>query len=384
LKPGRRRLTREKERAMVAITSLKKDVIFAAVRGMYTEVAQHPEREYHFPIGRVACAFVGYPDDRLGLLPASAIESFAGVGYPFAAGVIHPGDTVLDVGSGSGTDLLLAAQETGERGHTIGLDMTAAMIAKLQNNAAAAGATNVRVLEGNAERIPLPDGSVDVVTSNGVLNLVPDKRAAFAEIHRVLRPGGRVQIADIAVGRSISAECVSDPQLWAECIVGATLIADYLAIIEQAGLVQVEVLGQLDYFSASANAATRSIAESFRACSFVLRAAKPPCPPLPTPLPWPRPGAVTRVARDGSWMAERPVAPAADSVLDVCGQTCGTIEPMMKLGMRALESGQVLEVRVDEPAARLGVPAWSRLAGHALLATVEDDDRHTRFFLRKR
>jgi arsenite methyltransferase len=366
---------------MVAITSLKKDVIFAAVRDMYTEVARHPERKYHVPTGREACAFVGYPDDRLARLPSSAIESFAGVGYPFAANIIRLGDTVLDVGSGSGTDLLIALQETGERGNVIGLDMTAAMVEKLEKNVAAGGVVGVRVLEGNAEHIPLADGSVDVVTSNGVFNLVPDKRAAFAEIHRVLRPGGRVQIADIAVGRPLSGECVSDPKLWAECIVGATLMDEYLAMIEHAGFVHVESLGELDYFSASASAATRSIAESFRACSFVLRAARPPSPPLPKPLPWPP---FSAVARDGGRTAEHQAEPTADTVLDASGLTCGTIEPLMKLRMRALESGQVLEVRVDEPAARLGVPAWSRLTGHALLATVEDDLRRTRFFLRKR
>jgi arsenite methyltransferase len=234
-----------------------------------------PAHTHHVPTGREACTFVGYPDDRLTQLPASAIESFAGVGYPFAAKMIRPGDTILDVGSGSGTDLLIAAQEAGERGHLIGLDMTAAMVEKGKNNAAAASVRSVRVLEGNAENIPLADGSVDVVTSNGVFNLVPDKRAAFAEIHRVLRPGGRVQIADIAVGRPLSGECVSDPKLWAECIVGATLMDEYLTMIEHAGFVHVEALGHFDYFSASASAATRSIAESFRACSFVLRAAKP-------------------------------------------------------------------------------------------------------------
>jgi arsenite methyltransferase len=365
---------------MVAITSLKKDVIFAAVRGMYTEVAQHPERKYHVPTGREACRFVGYPDERLAALPASAIESFAGVGYPFAANVIRSGDTVLDVGSGSGTDLLLAAQETGAGGHLIGLDLTVAMLAKFTANLAAASAMSVRALEGNAEKIPLPDASVDVVTSNGVLNLVPDKQAAFAEIHRVLRPGGRLQIADIAVGRPLSGKCVSDPRLWAECIVGATVMDEYLTMVEQAGFVQVEALGDLDYFSASSSAATRSIAESFRACSFVLRAAKPPSPPLPRPSPWPP---VASLAHDRSRTTGQPV-PAADAVLDGHGHTCGTIEPMMKRHMRALESGQVLEVRVDDPAARLGVPAWSRLTGHTLLATVEEDERRSRFFLRKR
>jgi arsenite methyltransferase len=369
---------------MVAITSLKRDVIFAAVRAMYTEVARHPGREYHVPTGRKACAFVGYPDDRLDRLPASAMESFAGVGYPFATNVIRPGDTVLDVGSGSGTDLLIAAQETGAGGQVIGVDMTAAMVEKLKSHVAAAGAVSVRVLEGNAEHIPLPDGSVDVVTSNGVFNLVPDKRAAFAEVHRVLRPGGRVQIADIAVRRPLSGECVSDPKLWAECIVGATLLDEYYAMIEQAGFVRVEALGQLDYFSASASAATRSIAKSFRACSFVLRAAKPPSSPLPTPLRWPPSSGVAPAERERGPLAAPPVEPVADAMLDAHGQTCGAIEPMIKRQMRALESGQVLEVRVDDPAARLGVPAWSRLTGHTLLATVEDDERRTRFFLRKR
>jgi TusA-related sulfurtransferase len=237
------------------------------------------------------------------------------------------------------------------------------------------------VLEGNAEHIPLPDESVDVITSNGVFNLVPDKRAAFAEIHRVLRPGGRVQIADIAIGHPLSGECVSDPKLWAECIVGATLMDEYLAMIEHAGFVHVDALGQLDYFSASTSAATRSIAESFRACSFVLRAAKPPSPPLPKSSPWPPFRPFAPVERETA----RPSAePTADTVLEGFGHTCGTIEPMMKLRMRTLESGQVLEVRVDDPAARLGVPAWSRLTGHVLLATIEDDQRRTRFFLRKR
>src|SRR2546430_8382360 len=214
--------------------------------------------------------------------------------------------------------------------------MTTAMVEKLRNNVAAVSATSVRVLEGNAEKIPLPDGSVDVVTSNGVFNLVPDKRAAFAEMQRVLRPGGRVQIADIAVGRPLSGECVSDPKLWADCIVGATLMDEYLAMIEHAGFVHVEALGQLDYFSASASLATRSIAESFRACSFVLRAAKPPSPLLPKPLPWPPSGAVARVERDGGRTWGQPVEPAADAVLDASGQTCGTVEPAMKLRMRAL------------------------------------------------
>lgn len=177
---------------MVVTSSLKRDVILAAVRSMYTDVARHPAGAYHFPVGYEACRFVGYPADRLALLPASAVESFAGVGYPFAAQVIRAGDVVLDVGSGSGTDLLHAARDTGPRGEAIGLDVTAAMIAKCRTQAATADARNVRVLEGSAERIPLPDDSCDLVLMFLVLHHFEDRGAAAAEIRRVLRPGGRV------------------------------------------------------------------------------------------------------------------------------------------------------------------------------------------------
>src|SRR5262245_35775059 len=276
---------------MVYIASLNKDRIFSAVPAMYTDVALHPEREYHFPTGRAACVFVGYPETRLAELPPAAIESFAGVAYPFAANVIRAGDTVLDIGSGSGIDLQLAARIVGDGGQAIGLDMTAAMLEKLTACIAATGVSNVRLVEGNAENIPLPDASVDVITSNGVLNLVPDKQSAFAEMHRVLKPGGRVQIGDIALGQPLSGDCASHPKLWAECIVGATLEDEYVTMLQQAGFAQLEILGRLDYFSASVSAATRSIAHSFHACSLVIRAAKPPAAALPPALPWPRPGA---------------------------------------------------------------------------------------------
>src|SRR5262245_24066882 len=272
---------------MVYIASLNKDLIFSAVRAMYTDVALHPEREYHFPTGKAACVFVGYPENQLAELPPAAIESFAGVAYPFAANVIRAGDTVLDIGSGSGTDLQLAARIVGDRGHAIGLDMTAAMLEKLTRCIAAAGVSNARLLEGNAEKIPLPDASVDVITSNGVLNLVPDKQAAFAEMHRVLKPGGRVQIGDIALGQPLSGDCTANPKLWAECIVGATLEDEYLTMLQQAGFTHIELLGRLDYFSASVSDATRSIARSFHACSVIIRAAKPPAEALPPALPWP-------------------------------------------------------------------------------------------------
>lgn len=368
---------------MVYVASLNKDLIFSAVRAMYTDVALHPDREYHFPTGRAACVFVGYPADRLEELPAVAVESFAGVAYPFASNVIREGDTVLDIGSGSGTDLLISARIVGDRGRAIGLDMTAAMLEKVARSVAAARVSNADAREGNAEKIPLPDASVDVVTSNGVLNLVPDKRAAFAEIHRVLKSGGRVQIGDIALGQPLSGDCLSNPKLWSECIVGATLEDEYLTMLQESGFTHIELLGRLDYFCASVSAATRSIAQSFHARSVVIRAAKPPAGPLPPALQWPCSNTHANTQR-ASTVTESDAIPVADATLDGRGQSCGTLEPQMKLRMRGLESGQILEVRADDPTARLGVAAWCRLTGHTLVAAVEEDGLPTRFFLRKR
>ncbi len=257
------------------ITSDQRDVILTAVEQMYTEVAERPERTFHFPTGRAACEWLGYPTETLDRLPSSAVESFAGVGYPFAAEVIRSGDTVLDVGSGSGTDVLVARDLVGEEGRVIGLDMTRRMRDKLRAIASEVGIENVEVLDGNAEEIPLPDASVDVVTSNGVLNLVPDKEAAVREIHRVLRPGGRVQIADIVLASPPSDACRSQPELWAECIVGATSKEEYLEHFRAAGFEDPEVLGKHDYFSRSPHEETRKVAAGFGAKAVVLRTRKP-------------------------------------------------------------------------------------------------------------
>jgi SAM-dependent methyltransferase len=258
---------------MVAIVSDKREFIFKAVSDMYTDVATHPQKVFHFPTGRLACLFVGYPGAQLDLIPAAAPESFAGVGYPFAAGAIRAGDVILDVGSGSGTDALIASTLAGPAGRVYGLDMTQAMLDKLRRNIAAMGAQNVVPLEGNAEEIPLPDASVDVVTSNGVLNLVPDKPRAFAEIARVLRPGGRVQISDIALAKPVSDKARSDPKLWAECVVGAVVVDDYVARLRAAGL-DVEIIHRFDYFAGSVSADTRRVAHGLGAHTIVMRGAK--------------------------------------------------------------------------------------------------------------
>lgn len=258
---------------MVAMLSDKREFIFKAVQDMYSDVALHPGKVFHFPTGRLACLFVGYPAAQLDLLPRTAVESFAGVGYPFAAGVIGSGDIVLDIGSGSGTDALLAGTFA-NCGRVYALDMTQDMLEKLRGNIFAMGADRVQPLEGNAEEIPLPDASVDVITSNGVLNLVPDKRAAFAQIARVLRPGGRLQISDIALDNPVSEKSRSDPQLWAECVVGAVVEQDYLELLRDAGL-RAEIVGRQDYFSGSVSADTRRAARTLGAHAITLRGTRP-------------------------------------------------------------------------------------------------------------
>jgi SAM-dependent methyltransferase len=258
----------------MAMWSNNKEFIFRAVEAMYTNVAAQPGAIFHFPTGRLACLFVGYPADQLDRVPAEATESFAGVSYPFVADVIHPGDTVLDIGSGSGTDTLIAAMMTGPNGLVYGLDMTLAMRQKLERNIAAMTIGNVRVIDGNAERIPLPDASIDVVTSNGVLNLVPDKHSAFREIVRVLKPGGRLQISDIALRTPVSESSRADPQLWAECVVGAIVEEEYLSLLRAARL-DVEVIGEMDYFAGSVSASTRRAAHGLGAHAIIIRGRKP-------------------------------------------------------------------------------------------------------------
>lgn len=261
---------------MVAFVSLKREAIQRAVRDMYAAVASEPQRRFHFPTGRAACEQLGYPAQWLDALPARALESFAGVGYPFAAQIIREGDRVLDIGSGSGTDALICARLVGPRGRVYALDMTPEMREKLREMAQAAGGANVEVLEGDAEAIPLSDASVDAVTTNGVLNLVPDKARAIAEIARVLRPGGRLQIADIALARPVAERFRRDPQLWAECVVGAVEEDRYLAMLREAGFEDVERFASLDYFALSSSEKTREVAKLFSAHSVALRARKAP------------------------------------------------------------------------------------------------------------
>lgn len=187
----------------------------AEVRTMYSRVATSPDGEFHFHRGPgYAATSLGYDAAELAALPADVTSSFAGVGNPHAIGRMPGGATVVDIGCGAGTDLLLAARRVGPHGRAIGVDMTHEMRQRASEGAAACGLGNVEVRDGDATRLPVEDRSVDVVISNGVLNLVPEKERAVAEIARVLKPGGRVQIADIIIGEVLPDSALRDIDLW--------------------------------------------------------------------------------------------------------------------------------------------------------------------------
>jgi arsenite methyltransferase len=185
------------------------------VQDMYARVAAAPDGAYHFHRGPdYAANMLGYDAAELAALPTSVTHPFAGVGNPHAIAPLPVGARVVDIGSGAGTDLLLAARHVGSCGRAIGIDMTAEMRERARAGARDCGLAHVDVLEADATSLPLDDGSVDVVISNGVLNLVPEKERAFAEIARVLRPGGRLQIADIVTGVELSEDIRRDIDLW--------------------------------------------------------------------------------------------------------------------------------------------------------------------------
>ena len=184
------------------------------VREKYREVATDPHRAFHFHTGRPLAARLGYDADAVDALPERAVESFAGVGNPFSLRRLQPGEQVVDVGSGAGFDSFIAAGQVGGSGRVVGVDMTAEMLDKSRATAAALGLAHVEFREGLAERLPVEDGWADAVISNGVINLCADKKAAFEEIRRVLRPGGRLQFADIANGLPVPPDALRDIDLW--------------------------------------------------------------------------------------------------------------------------------------------------------------------------
>jgi arsenite methyltransferase len=190
------------------------DVLREEIRRTYTDVSTDQEQEFIFPTGRAWAQELGYPEPELSRVPDATVDSFAGVANHWLLGDIEPGSVVLDLGCGAGSDLLIAAQMVGPDGHVIGIDMTSAMLDRAAASARAMALEDVELHESLIEALPLEDASVDVVISNGVIDLVPDKEAVFAEIDRVLRPGGRLQLADVIIHTEVSEDARARIDLW--------------------------------------------------------------------------------------------------------------------------------------------------------------------------
>ena len=197
-----------------AETPVDVDVLRDEIRKTYTDVSTAPEQEFIFPTGRAWAQELGYPEPELARIPQATVESFAGVANHWTLGRIEPGSVVVDLGCGAGTDLLIAAQMTGPTGRVIGVDMTASMLERARASADEMGMDNVELHESLIESLPLDDASVDVVISNGVIDLVPDKDAVLDEIDRVLRPGGRLQLADVIIHEEVSEDARKRIDLW--------------------------------------------------------------------------------------------------------------------------------------------------------------------------
>ncbi len=197
------------EQVLVDVEELR-----AQVREKYRQVAEAPHARFHFHTGRPLALRLGYDPGAVVALPDEAVESFAGVGNPFSLRRLAEGERVVDVGSGAGFDSFVAAGQVGPTGGVVGVDMTDQMLDKSRRTLARLGLPHVEFRRGLAEELPVPDGWADVVISNGVFNLCADKRAVFAEVHRVLKPGGVLQFADIANGRTVPPEAMRDVDLW--------------------------------------------------------------------------------------------------------------------------------------------------------------------------
>jgi arsenite methyltransferase len=212
------------------------DELLARVKDMYRAVAETPHEEFHFETGRALADRLGYPAEILDAIPPGAVDSFAGVGYAFDLAQLEAAEAVLDLGSGAGMDAFVAAHQVGDDGRVVGIDMTEQQLSKARRLAAEHGIANVTFEQGRIERLPFEDATFDAVISNGVINLAPDKDVVFSEAARVLRPGGRLAIADIVTEVPLTDAIVSNVDLWASCIGGAPEQETYQRAMARAGL----------------------------------------------------------------------------------------------------------------------------------------------------
>jgi len=222
------------------------DRLEAEVKDMYRRVAREEEAELHFEVGRGLAEYLGYPGELLDAIPAEALASFAGVGHHLDLAALQPGEEVLDLGSGSGTDVFCAAVLVGESGHVVGVDITDEQLDKAARLRDQGGFSQVELVEAHIEELPFEDASFDAVLSNGVINLSLLKGRVFDEAARVLRPGGRLAIADIVSGRALKERTRRNVELWAACIAGAIPRSNYLKAVEAQGL-EVREVRKNDY-----------------------------------------------------------------------------------------------------------------------------------------
>jgi ubiquinone/menaquinone biosynthesis C-methylase UbiE len=242
------------------------------VKDMYRHVAEQPHGGYHFELGGSLAKRLGYPAEIVGRIPDGAVESFAGVGYFFDLADLAEGEAVVDLGSGSGMDVFVAALSVGAEGIAIGVDFTAEQLQKARRLATETEFSNVDFREGRIEALPVDDASADCVISNGVINLSPEKQQVFAEAARVLRSGGRLAIADIVSEKQLKESIVCDADLWASCIGGAAQEDAYRAAIEEAGL-QIEEIRSNPYEFISKRAHDASAKYGVKSVSLVARKA---------------------------------------------------------------------------------------------------------------
>ncbi len=256
----------------LGIALVDRDELRRRISDKYREVATSPETGFHFHTGRPLAKMLGYADAVVDRLPAGTVASFAGTGNPFVYGDLQPGETVVDIGSGAGFDTLIAASQVGPSGKVIGVDMTDDMRAKAIAGARQLGLGNVEIRAGYAEDLPVESDSVDVVISNGVINLCPDKQAVFREILRVLKPGGRMQVGDILVHLPVPQEAKDDVDLWSNCIAGSLLDTEWRQILGMTGFTEIAISNEVDVYSGSKH---ESDAKEFDTRGITVYARKP-------------------------------------------------------------------------------------------------------------
>ena len=252
--------------------SLDTEKLQREVKSMYRDVAESSEGEFHFEMGRDLAERLGYAPEDLSSVPDPAIDSFAGVGYHLDFAALQPGESVLDLGSGSGMDLFLAGIHVDETGTVTGVDMTDEQVRKARKLAEDNGFHNVEVRHGHIESLPFDDESFDVVLSNGVINLSAEKKRVFEEAYRVLKPGGRLALSDIISESQMPESIKNDENLWAACIGGAEQVDQYTSLIEQAGFEVEDVRDNVQYKFVSDQAV--NACQKYGVKSISLRATK--------------------------------------------------------------------------------------------------------------